>query len=297
MVKFNYLLNRLTDRLTATFHQEEPVNVFCKALYVFLVLKIVFGWGASVRVLAYFPVKISTSWIGQVLYFPASLANVSFSLFAILFLTLLITSLAIKRNYFTAILIFWFNWNYYKIDFLSSNGSDYILLMLVFLSIPMSSYPRANDGKHFFFQKVGHNAALALCQIQVALIYLVSGIDKIRSEIWTSGDAIQYVDRLSFMANPNLSHLLPPGELLPFILAWLTILYELGFSLLVWFKEFRLFVLISGVIFHLIIAVFLSLPDFGLIMIIAYIPFLTTMATVRKKKQPPVALDSSWIKE
>jgi hypothetical protein len=45
---------------------------------------------------------------------------------------------------------------------------------------------------------------------------------------------------------------------------------------MIWLKEFRGFILLMGVIFHLSIAIFLSLPDFGLIMIIAYLPFLTT---------------------
>jgi hypothetical protein len=64
--------------------------------------------------------------------------------------------------------------------------------------------------------------------------------------------------------------------LLPFVIAWFTILFELNFAILIWIKEFRGFVLLIGVVFHLAIAIFLSLPDFGLIMLIAYLPFLTT---------------------
>jgi hypothetical protein len=56
-------------------------------------------------------------------------------------------------------------------------------------------------------------------------------------------------------------------------------------------------VLIAGVIFHLSIAIFLSLPDFGLIMIISYIPFLTNMVVRRKKEKPvPKVVDPTWIK-
>jgi hypothetical protein len=276
MVIIRYVLNLLQQKFTDTFHQEAAVNVFCKALYGFLFVKIFFSWQTSALALKYFPVKEPASVMGQILMAPAMLAVSNFAYFCWIFFAILLTALFIKRNYFTAILIAWGTWNLYKIDFLFSNGSDYILLMLVFLAIPMSSYPRSKNESLFFVQKVAHNTGLVLCQIQVALVYLLSGLDKIQSEMWQTGDAIHYVSKLTFLTNPHLAHLLGPGDLLPFLIAWFTILFELNFVILIWLKEFRGFVLLAGVVFHLAIAIFLSLPDFGLIMLIAYLPFLTT---------------------
>ena len=298
MMKIRHILNLFADRLTATFHHEASINVFCKALYFFLVFKIVYYWGTPALILEYIPVRETSSWMSSLILLPARLASTSYLLFALIFLVILTVAIVIRRNYLLAIAIAWFGWNFYIITFPASNGGDYILIMLSFLAIPMCSYPRANDEIIFFMQKVGHNGGLVMCQLQVALIYLISGLDKIESELWRTGDSIQYIDKLSFLVNPNLSHWLLPGDLMPFILSWLVIIFELSFPILVWFREFRPFVLVAGVIFHLCIAIFLSLPDFGLIMIIAYIPFLTDMIVIPKKNKRIIKkiVDTSWIR-
>jgi hypothetical protein len=284
MVKLRYLLQVLTERFTSTFLHEASVNVFCKALYIFLFIKVLLNWATPELILNYVSVRQSASFIGNMILLPGHVASANYPLFVTLFLAFIACGIVIKRNYLVATIVTWFAWNFYVITFPASNGSDYILIILLVFSIPMSSYPRANDEIRFFMQKVGHNAAVVMCQIQVALIYLISGLNKIESELWRTGDAVQHINRIDFLSNPNLSHLLGQGELIPFLISWFTILFELTFPILIWFREYRIFVLIAGVIFHLGIAIFLSLPDFGAIMIIAYIPFLTNMVVLRQKK-------------
>jgi hypothetical protein len=286
MVIIRYILDLLRKKFTDTFHQEAAANVFCKALYAYLFFKIFFGWQTSELVLKYFPVQQPASFLGKVLMWPATVAVSNFAYFCWGFFAILLTALFIRRNYFTAILIAWGTWNLYKIDFLFANGADYILMMLVFFAIPMSSYPRSKNESLFFVQKVAHNTGLVLCQIQIALVYIISGLDKIQSEVWQTGDAIHYVNHFTALANPHFSpHLLGPGDLVPFLISWFTILFELNFPILIWLKEFRGFILLVGVVFHICIAIFLSLPDFGVIMLIAYIPFLTTKIIGRKKDE------------
>jgi hypothetical protein len=296
MVKLRYLLNVLTDRFTSSFLHEASVNVFCKALYIFLLIKVLLNWSTPELILNYVHVREASSFIGNMVLLPAHIASASYPLFVTLFLTFIACGIVVKRNYLVATIVTWFAWNFYVITFPASNGSDYILIILLFFSIPMSSYPRANDEIRFFLQKVGHNAAVVMCQIQVALIYLISGLNKLESELWRNGDAIQHINRIDFLINPNLNHLLGQGELIPFLISWFTILLELTFPVLIWFKEFRIFVLIAGTIFHICIAIFLSLPDFGAIMIIAYIPFLTSMVVLRKRKETITKKDKASLK-
>ena len=54
----------------------------------------------------------------------------------------------------------------------------------------------------------------------------------------------------------------------------MTILFELAFVVLVWFKKTRIPILIIGIFFHLFIWIVMSLPDFATTMIISYILFL-----------------------
>ena len=81
------------------------------------------------------------------------------------------------------------------------------------------------------------------------------------------------IGRLGHMVNPTLTTAMTnPG--LNFILAWLVILFELLFPILVWWRRLRLVMIGIGIVFHIVIWIFLSLPDFGLIMIVAYSIFL-----------------------
>ena len=66
----------------------------------------------------------------------------------------------------------------------------------------------------------------------------------------------------------------PDNQVLNFTLSWIAILFELAFVALVWITRTRLIMLAIGVVFHLIIWLALSLPDFGLVMMISYLVFL-----------------------
>jgi hypothetical protein len=57
------------------------------------------------------------------------------------------------------------------------------------------------------------------------------------------------------------------------VLAWLTIGFELAFPVLVWFRATRKWILITGIVFHLTIAVMLGLPEFATVMIVSYTLF------------------------
>ncbi len=116
------------------------------------------------------------------------------------------------------------------------------------------------------------NFVLLLCRIQLALIYLLSGFNKLTSEAWRSGDAIYSIANLEYLNNPALSFHF--NESMAMVLAWGVILFELAFPVLIWFRRFRIPVLFLGVCFHIGIIFFLSLPDFGVVMILTYSLFL-----------------------
>lgn len=82
-----------------------------------------------------------------------------------------------------------------------------------------------------------------------------------------------YLTHYDPLFNPAFSDLLK-GKVTQLVMGWLTIGFELGFVVLVWFKRTRILVLCIGVIFHLVIIVMLTLPDFGVIMILSYLVFM-----------------------
>ncbi|HEY8935977.1 MAG TPA: HTTM domain-containing protein [Cyclobacteriaceae bacterium] len=274
MKYINFYIDWITERLTSTFRGEAAVNVFCKAIQGFLLVKMLFSWSVSFMVLQYHPQRPNRYFIEDLFFWPSQLAYNHFIYFFWFCSAIILAAIIIKRNYLSAILVFWIALNLNRINFLANNGSDLVLIMLLFFTIPLSSFPRVANNKLFILQKALHNTALGACQVQIGLIYLLSGLDKITTRPWQTGEAFKLVSKLDFMVNARLADFFPDNYLEGFIVSWLIMLFEILFVFLVWWKETRWVMLAAGVIFHLFIWVMLSLPDFGLIMIISYIPFL-----------------------
>jgi hypothetical protein len=117
-------------------------------------------------------------------------------------------------------------------------------------------------------QLIIQNFAFLICRVQLVFIYFLSGYNKLSSHAWRSGDAVFSIINLEYFFNPMISVSLSKTEYL--LIAWIIILFELSFAFLIWFKKLRPFLLIAGVLFHLGIVFFLSLPDFGIVMILLY---------------------------
>ncbi len=245
--------------------------IFCKSLYAFLFLKIIFLWTVLPDIVKYSPFQFN-SLIKQVVYVPLKVAQVEVHLFLILFLIVLVLGLLVRLNYVTAVLIFWLSISLSRLILPVTNGSDLVLNLFLLISIFLPAIPVMKSSSLQGWQKVSSNFAFLLCRVQLALIYLLSGYDKLMSEAWRSGDALYSIVNLEYYINPRV--LIPDGESFYLITAWVTILFELGFALFIWVKLFRWTFLIAGILFHLGIIFLLSLPDFGILMILAYSIFI-----------------------
>jgi hypothetical protein len=114
--------------------------------------------------------------------------------------------------------------------------------------------------------------ALRLLFVQMAVIYFVNGIAKL-SPAWLSGDAIYRV-----MASLNWTRWSHDSFPVPFwmtlILTWGTLIWEIGFPLLVLIPATRKATLWIGVLFHIGTGAALKLAGFPLYMLCLYVPLL-----------------------
>jgi hypothetical protein len=135
---------------------------------------------------------------------------------------------------------------------------------------------------------------LRLMQLQIAYVYLSAAFSKLGQPRWQNGRALR--DVLSsplYCEWPTYIDFWP----LVYFLTWSTLVFELGFPLGVWFKRYRPWLIIAGVLFHLGIEVTMTIPMFSWIMIIGYIPFLTddeTEALGRLVRRPGPTL-RAWL--
>ena len=118
-----------------------------------------------------------------------------------------------------------------------------------------------------------HPWPLRLLLVQMMAIYLVNGIYKLAGSDWRSGEMMHHVLANVQWTHFSYNHLpLLPGAVAA--MTWTTLVWELGFPVLVLSPKLRTPTLWIGVLFHLGTAVLLTLSLFSLYMLCLYLPFV-----------------------
>jgi hypothetical protein len=110
-----------------------------------------------------------------------------------------------------------------------------------------------------------------LMQIQLIVVYFFAFISK-TGITWKGGTAIYY-----FLSNPHFARFdldLSSFFLLTVFLTYFTILTELLFPILVWFRSLRRYALIAGISLNMGILLLSNIFFFSLIMIVAHLVFI-----------------------
>jgi hypothetical protein len=117
-----------------------------------------------------------------------------------------------------------------------------------------------------------HPWPVQLMLIQLAVIYFFNGLHKLVSPQWQSGEVLYWV-----LANPMWSRWsyaqLPTPYLAAQLGAWITMIWELLFPLLILRPRSRAVALCIGAAFHVGILVSMELGAFPLYMMCLYLPF------------------------
>lgn len=148
--------------------------------------------------------------------------------------------------------------------------SDFFTIK-VFLKKYFTKNAKPHDPNYFLDQL--STVFFRLMQIQICVIYMYTGFEKLKGNTWWDGTALWTV-----FANPQFTG---------FDLVWLrhfplffaigtftTIIFEVYFPVMVLNKKYRLFWLMLGVIFHTGIGLTLSLMPFSIVMLSTYFLFL-----------------------
>lgn len=279
--------SRLINHLTEPAGNDWMIRTFIRSLVVFTLLKLMLYASLVPDVLSGAGFSIPGNPLAWLLFLPLRLAAIHVWVFLGVMACVLISLLWLTPRYATGVVLFVIALNLFRFAMPVVNGSDMVLLIFCVWAIVL---PVAGKGERTkIVQHAASNVAVILIQIQVVLIYWVSGIDKLMSSLWRSGDAFVYVRHLEFMFNPGLISF-ADGPGMNIFLSWSTIVFELAFGILVWFRQTRLVMLALGVLFHLGIGFMLNLSDFMMIMMLSYLCFLqdSDLASIRKvfKRSP-----------
>lgn len=112
-----------------------------------------------------------------------------------------------------------------------------------------------------------------IMQLQICIVYLRTVYWKLRGKMWWNGTAAWYplwVDAYVRFRPPRCMLSLPLVK----VATWGTLLEELSLGVLIWVRELRYPILISGILLHLMLDVIMNLQFFSWIMICGLLLFV-----------------------
>ena len=132
--------------------------------------------------------------------------------------------------------------------------------------------------------------ALRLIQIHICVIYFWAGFAKLKGDSWWTGEAMWQVIANQEYQTIDLTWM-AWVPWLPYLIAHVTVAWEVFFCVLIWNKTLRPWMLLIGTAMHFGIGAFLGMWTFGLIMTFAYFSFAdpeiwrTRVNRIWKRKQ------------
>lgn len=122
------------------------------------------------------------------------------------------------------------------------------------------------------------NVVVRLIQIHMCIIYLCSGLAKLQGGSWWGGTAVLFVTLNYELAPFSMTWL---GDFdnwqldtMSNLLVWFTLFFEISFIFLIWHRLWRPLMLLTAVLLHVGIGVFMGLDAFGAVMLVGCLSFV-----------------------
>lgn len=170
--------------------------------------------------------------------------------------------------------------------FLLTDGGDNLMYLLLFYLLfanttayysldAVNNKKRKGINRKCELQNIFTNFAIYACIVQICILYFISGLYQVSGNMWSNGTALYYIAQVDSFSNPYLTKLFLNNEYLMVFITYSSILVKLAFPFLIINKKTKYFAVISIIIFHLGIGIFMGLVTFSLTMIIAELLIFT----------------------
>ena len=164
-------------------------------------------------------------------------------------------------------------------------GADVIVSFWLFYLIFANAYKQIQWAHYFLHRRKGlisdraekgdwlNTMALRFGQIQLCVMYMFSGMEKLKNQAWWDGTAVWEALAFYDLALVDFSFLLS-YPVLSVGLTVFIVLFEIYFPVLVWTSKLRNLCLLAGLALHLGMALSLNLWFFSLMVLSSYILFI-----------------------
>ncbi len=180
-------------------------------------------------------------------------------------------------KYVVAFVTFLFTAVFQQLNGILLNGGDNLLTFAMLYLCFADSYQHFSIKKLVFQSKEIReisnfisNLAVLSIQLHLCLAYIVSGIFKVHSDVWFNGVATYYIFNMERFTGTSFNAWLTKSSFFVVFTTYFTLFLEVYFPLMIWWKKMRNFFLVSGILLHVGIAVFMMLYDFQILFIATY---------------------------
>jgi hypothetical protein len=174
-----------------------------------------------------------------------------------------------------SVLVYFFAANLFnKVEYISNGSVTVTTLLLIYLVFMSENKKAFSDERWSYPNNLLTNVAFFMAQLQICILYLSAGMNKLIGNEWLAGEAFYYTLNFAFFTQPTIADQLMKSDLVLYLCNYLALGYQLLFWVLVWFKPVKKWLLIVGVALHFGIIVLNGLVDFGLIMLASYLLFI-----------------------
>lgn len=200
--------------------------------------------------------------------------NTYAEIFFMVFILILILHFFGIGKSFTAFLVFLLLEIQQQMCYFILNGGDNILRFVIFYMVFANSYEffsikplRLKNPILKYCSTFLTNIAGLSIKFHLCWAYFISAIHKIHADVWFKGVATYYIFQIErFKGTPYNEMLVKNGYFVAFS-TYFTLLVELLYPTLVWFKETKKYIVVAMISLHLGIYVFMMIYDFQIIFI------------------------------
>ncbi|HQQ93789.1 MAG TPA: hypothetical protein PLQ93_04480 [Bacteroidia bacterium] len=150
------------------------------------------------------------------------------------------------------------------------SGGNLLLNQLLLFNVFISKHGITGAGFLPDLRRLLQSFAILAIRLQLMLLYLVSAVCKLHYSEWLQGSAIAstlQIEHFSLVGSLGQGYV---SGLLMVLINYLILFYQLLFPVLIWFKALARYFLMFGIAMHVFIGLYMGLPDFAMIMLLAY---------------------------
>jgi hypothetical protein len=190
----------------------------------------------------------------------------------------------IGRN-FTAFFLFILVEIIQRLNHLVLNGGDNLLKFALLYMVFADSfnylvlYKKKNKPSNLR-NFISNLSAYSIC-IHLCMAYFISAIHKIHADQWFNGVATYYIFQLERFKGTGLNSVLAKDGFFVTMSTYATLLIEIFFPVLIWFKQTRKLFMVTGILLHAGIYIFMMIHDFQIFFVAIY-PFFFKNAEIKE---------------